>query len=115
MYRSLAAAIAAAEAEGMSLSALALRAESQDSGRTVDDIRAQLGRALAIMRDAIGKGEAGDLFSASGLVGGDAAKLRIGPAGPLADTLFRDVLMRALAVQEVNAAMGVIDAAPTAG
>lgn len=115
MYRSLAAAITAAEAQQMSLSAIALRAESEDSGRTVEDIRSQLGRALHIMRDAIGKGEVGDLYSASGLVGGDAAKLRNGPPGPLAGTLFRDVLMRALAVQEVNAAMGVIVAAPTAG
>ena len=115
MYRSLAAAITAAEAQQMSLSAIALRAESEDSGRTVEDIRSQLGRALHIMRDAIRKGEVGDLYSASGLVGGDAAKLRNGPPGPLAGTLFRDVLMRALAVQEVNAAMGVIVAAPTAG
>lgn len=115
MYRSLAAAITAAESEKLSLSAVALRAESEDSGRTVDDIRAQLKRALDVMRDAISKGQTGDLFSASGLVGGDAAKLRTGAPGPLAGTLFRDVLMRALAVQEVNAAMGVIVAAPTAG
>jgi L-serine dehydratase len=67
------------------------------------------------MRGAVDRGMAGDLFSASGLVGGDAAKLRTGPAGPLAGTPFRDVLARALAVQEVNAAMGVIVAAPTAG
>src|SRR3954465_1771933 len=115
MYRSLGAAIAAAEAQKLSLSALALNAESEDSGRTVEDIRHQLGRALHVMRDPIEKGEKGDLFSASGLVGGDAAKLRKGPPGPLAGTVFRDVLMRALAVQEVNAAMGVIVAAPTAG
>jgi L-serine dehydratase len=115
MYRSLQTAIAAAEAQKISLSALALQAESDDSGRTVEDIRTQLGRALHVMRDAIEKGEKGDLFSASGLVGGDAAKLREGPPGPLAGTVFRDVLMRALAVQEVNAAMGVIVAAPTAG
>jgi L-serine dehydratase len=115
MYRSLGAAIAAAEEQKLSLSALALNAESEDSGRTIDDIRHQLGRALHVMRDAIEKGERGDLFSASGLVGGDAAKLRQGPPGPLAGTVFRDVLMRALAVQEVNAAMGVIVAAPTAG
>jgi L-serine dehydratase len=57
----------------------------------------------------------GDLKSSSGLVGGDAAKLRTGPDGPLANTPFRDVLARAIAVQEVNAAMGVIVAAPTAG
>ena len=45
----------------------------------------------------------------------DAAKLMGGTKGPLSNTLFRDVLARALAVQEVNAAMGVIVAAPTAG
>ena len=67
------------------------------------------------MRGAVERGMVGDLHSASGLVGGDAAKLRTGPAGPLAGTPFRDVLARALAVQEVNAAMGVIVAAPTAG
>lgn len=115
MFRSLAAAIAAAEAAKTTIAAVALDAESKDSGRTVADIRAQLGRALDVMRDAIAKGEKGDLFSSSGLVGGDAAKLRTGPAGPLAGTVFRDVLQRALAVQEVNAAMGVIVAAPTAG
>jgi L-serine dehydratase len=67
------------------------------------------------MRGAIDDGMKGDLYSASGLVGGDAAKLRTGPQGPLAETPFRDILARALAVQEVNAAMGVIVAAPTAG
>jgi L-serine dehydratase len=67
------------------------------------------------MRGAIAQGLTGNLKSASGLVGGDAAKLHTGPPGPLAGTPFRDVLARALAVQEVNAAMGVIVAAPTAG
>jgi len=42
----------------------------------------------------------GDLYSASGLVGGDAAKLRTGPAGPLAGTPFRDILARALACRK---------------
>jgi L-serine dehydratase len=115
MYRALADAIADAEARGVSLATVALAAESEDSGRSIADIRHALGRALEIMRGAITQGETGDLRSSSGLVGGDAAKLRTGPAGPLANTLFRDVLMRALAVQEVNAAMGVIVAAPTAG
>jgi L-serine dehydratase len=115
MYRSLADAVRDAQARGLSLSQVALAAESADSGRTVDDIREALGRALAVMRGAVAQGMTGDLRSSSGLVGGDAAKLRTGPAGPLADTPFRDVLARALAVQEVNAAMGVIVAAPTAG
>jgi L-serine dehydratase len=115
VYRSLLEAIRDAEESGKSLSEVALALESQDQGRTVDDIRSSLRRALEVMRGAIGDGMTGDLRSASGLVGGDAAKLRTGPDGPLANTPFRDILARALAVQEVNAAMGVIVAAPTAG
>jgi L-serine dehydratase len=96
MYKSLHEAVRDAEAQGKRLSQVALEAESRDQGRPIEEIR-------------------GDLYSASGLVGGDAAKLRHGPPGPLAGTPFRDILARALAVQEVNAAMGVIVAAPTAG
>jgi L-serine dehydratase len=115
MYKSLADAIRDAEAKQISLARLALETEAADQGRTVEDIRAALQRALDVMRGAVGQGMTGELYSASGLVGGDAAKLRTGPAGPLAGTPFRDILARALAVQEVNAAMGVIVAAPTAG
>jgi L-serine dehydratase len=115
MYHALHEAISDAKKRGVTLATVALEIESRDSGRTVADIRDALGRALAVMRGAVEQGLTGDLRSASGLVGGDAAKLRTGPAGPLAGTVFRDVLMRALAVQEVNAAMGVIVAAPTAG
>ncbi len=115
MYKSLGEAIRDAESAGVSLATLALERESQDQGRPVEEIRAALARALEVMREAIGDGLVGDLRSSSGLVGGDAAKLKNNAAGPLADTPFRDILARALAVQEVNAAMGVIVAAPTAG
>ncbi|MEA2764745.1 MAG: L-serine dehydratase [Gemmatimonadaceae bacterium] len=115
MYKALADAIRDAEKEKKSLAEVALAAESRDQGRSVADIRAVLQRALDVMRSAIEKGIVGDLYSASGLVGGDAAKLRNSTSGPLAQTPFRDILTRALAVQEVNAAMGVIVAAPTAG
>ena len=115
MYRSLADAIRDAESQQKTLAQVALETEARDQGRPVSDIRDALRRALLVMRGAVSQGLTGDLRSASGLVGGDAAKLRTGPAGPLAGTPFRDVLARALAVQEVNAAMGVIVAAPTAG
>jgi L-serine dehydratase len=115
VYKALSDAIKDAEREGKSLAQVALAAESRDQGRPVEDIRAALQRALDVMRSAIEKGLVGDLYSASGLVGGDAAKLRTSAKGPLAQTPFRDILTRALAVQEVNAAMGVIVAAPTAG
>ncbi len=115
MYKSLADAIRDAEEKKISLSRLALETEGRDQGRPVAEIRDALQRALDVMRSAVAQGMTGDMYSASGLVGGDAAKLRTGPAGPLAGTPFRDILARALAVQEVNAAMGVIVAAPTAG
>jgi L-serine dehydratase len=115
MYRALADAIHDAERAGSTVAAVALAREAEDQGRPVEEIRAALGRALGVMRGAVEQGMTGHLRSTSGLVGGDAAKLRAGPAGPLAQTPFRDILARALAVQEVNAAMGVIVAAPTAG
>ncbi|HKV49753.1 MAG TPA: L-serine ammonia-lyase, iron-sulfur-dependent, subunit alpha [Gemmatimonadaceae bacterium] len=115
MFRSLADAIHAAESRGASLADVALDAEANDQGRDRDDIRAALERALRVMKGAVARGMEGDLHSASGLVGGDAAKLRASHSGPLANTAFHEILARALAVQEVNAAMGVIVAAPTAG
>ncbi|MFM2141165.1 MAG: hypothetical protein RLZZ25_1430 [Gemmatimonadota bacterium] len=115
MYHSLQEAIADAEGRGISLATAALDIESRDQGRPVAEIREALRRALHVMRGAVEQGLTGDRRSNSGLVGGDAAKLRTGPAGPLAGTVFREVLMRAIAVQEVNAAMGIIVAAPTAG
>jgi L-serine dehydratase len=115
VYTSLAAAIRDAESKSQTLARLALETEAADQGRPVSEIRDALARALAVMRGAVEEGLVGDLKSASGLVGGDASKLRASTNGPLSDTPFRDILARALAVQEVNAAMGVIVAAPTAG
>src|SRR5512141_102669 len=115
MYRSLAEAIHDAEEQNKPLSQIALERESKDQGRPIEEIRSAMRRALNVMRGAIGDGMTGNLKSASGLVGGDAAKLFNYATGPLAETPFSDILARALAVQEVNAAMGVIVAAPTAG
>lgn len=115
MYRSLAEAIADAVSRSTTLATVALEAEARDQGRSVESIREVLGRALEVMRSAVDAGLSGSVRSASGLVGGDAARLIASQRGPLAGTLFHDVLARALAVQEVNAAMGVIVAAPTAG
>ena len=107
-------AVTRAVGAGCSLGELALREEAAGGLRTRAELEAGLGRALTVMRGAVARGLPGDLHSVSGLVGGDAAKLNR-MTGPLSGTLFTDVLASALAVQEVNAAMGVIVAAPTAG
>jgi L-serine dehydratase len=114
MYESLQDAFVDAQRDGISLGDLALRAEVADGLRTRDEVLHSLQRALDVMRGAVQRGLPGDLYSVSGLVGGDAAKMAKAQ-GPLGGTVFSDVLAAALAVQEVNAAMGVIVAAPTAG
>ena len=114
MYESLLEAVADAEAKGISLGELALLVEVEEGLRTRDEVESGLRRALDVMRGAVDRGLIGDLHSVSGLVGGDAAKLAAAK-GPLRGTVFTDALAAALAVQEVNAAMGVIVAAPTAG
>ncbi len=114
MYDSLDDAIAAANNDRVSLGEIALRAEVEPGLLDRPTVEARLGQALAVMRRSVEQGLTGELHSVSGLVGGDAAKLVTG-RGPMAGTLFNEVLAGALAVQEVNAAMGVIVAAPTAG
>ena len=59
MYRALADAIRDAEQQGISLARLALETEAKDQGRTVDDIRAALRRALEVMRGAVERGMVG--------------------------------------------------------
>lgn len=115
MYRSLAEAIRDAESRGVTLARLAIDSEARDQGRPASEIRESLARALRVMRNATSRGLQGDLRSESGLVGGDAVKVARSTAGPLAGTVFHDAIARAISVQEVNAAMGVIVAAPTAG
>ena len=114
MFDSLLEAIEAAERDGITLGELALRTEAAEGLRTREEVEAGLHRALDVMRNAVERGLVGDLHSVSGLVGGDAEKMTRSN-GPLRGTAFVDAIAAALAVQEVNAAMGVIVAAPTAG
>jgi L-serine dehydratase len=114
MYDSLLEAVTAAEEQHISLGELALRTEAGEGLRSREEVESGLRRALDVMRGAVERGLVGDLYSVSGLVGGDAFKLSQAK-GPLAGSVFTDALASALAVQEVNAAMGVIVAAPTAG
>ena len=114
MFDALLEAVEQAELAGISLGELALRTEAEKGLKTRAEVEAALQRALNVMRGAVDRGLQGDLRSVSGLVGGDA-KMLANAVGPLKGTVFTDALAAALAVQEVNAAMGVIVAAPTAG
>lgn len=112
-YPSFADLLEAASRAG-SLSAAAIALESDESGVDPADIQAHMLEQLEVMRESVAQGLSGSARSRSGLTGGDAARVAASTAGPTGGTLAHAVA-RALAVGEVNAAMGRIVAAPTGG
>ena len=91
--------------------------EADAQGRTKESIRLEMKTVLSVMRDAVAKGTKGDRRSLGGLIGGQAALLNayIERGDTLSGTTAARAAMMALAVSEVNASMGRIVAAPTAG
>lgn len=114
MFRSMSEWIDAAGSEGTDLAEAVLRAEAKESGLSAAEIRERIGDTLAVMRAAVEDGLACDEESPSGLTGGRA--MRLSDRGPkLLGPEFTGMLARAIATLEVNARMGLIVAAPTAG
>lgn len=114
MHRSVESLIREAEESGRSLPEVVLGAETEETGVAAEQVRARIARTLAVMRSAIAEGLKGESRSPSGLTGGRARLLHENGAqilGPRVTT----TLARAIATLEVNAAMGLIVAAPTAG
>lgn len=75
-----------------------------------------MGRNLDIMEKSVEDGLNG-VQSTSGLTGGDAVLLKnyMEKGNTLSGELVLDVISKAVATNEVNAAMGTICATPTAG
>ena len=114
MHRSIAALLEEARSGGESLPRVVLRTEMEESGRGEEEIRGRIRKTIAVMREAIDEGLKGDVRSPSGLTGGRAARL-FGDGPRLMGDRVTAILSRAIATLEVNAAMGLIVAAPTAG
>lgn len=112
-YATFADLLAAADSAG-SLGLAALEREVADTGEPRAEVLGRMSAALEVMRQAVAEGLAGTARSRSGLTGGDAARLAASQAVLVGDT-FSLALARALAVGEVNAAMGRVVAAPTGG
>ncbi len=114
MHRSIEALLADAAETGHTLAEVVLAKEAAESGRDPADIRARVQRNLRVMRSAITEGLKGEARSASGLTGGRAK--RLAENGPrLLGERVTTILARAISTLEINAAMGLIVAAPTAG
>ena len=91
-----------------------LAEEVEETGTPAEEILARLRERLAVMRDSVRRGLASDAPSVAGLVGKNAKTLWEAP-DPLQDPLLKRVQAYAMAVNEENARMGRIVAAPTAG
>ena len=108
---------AAAEAQGVPLSEIFLRQEADASGKTADEMRAQMRSRIQVMRQSLERGLTVPQFSRSGMIRGGAAAMNawLGEGTSLLAPAFSRMIAAALAVAEVNACMGRIVAAPTAG
>ena len=84
--------------------------------RTREEIMAQMDHNLTVMEEAVEKGLKG-VHSTSGLTGGDAVLFQkyMQKGNTLSGELMLDAVSKAVATNEVNAAMGTICATPTAG
>jgi L-serine dehydratase len=92
----------------------AVARETAESGTPRDAVLARLEESLLVMESAVAQGLAGEAGSRSGLTGGDARRVAADAPG-LAGDCFSQAVAGALAVAEVNAAMGRVVAAPTGG
>jgi L-serine dehydratase len=108
---------AEAEAKGKKLSDLIAEAEAQESGESVEAVRARMLGMLGAMRDSVREGLGLESRSVSGLTGGEARlyEAYIKNGGSLLGPVAAKATAYALAASCVNASMGRIVAAPTAG
>lgn len=107
--------LALCEERSIPISEAMILREMQNSELSREDVCAEMRRNLIVMRESIENGLRGKR-SLSGLSGGDAARLhQYAEASPLLGSSAARAAAAAMAVVEINAAMGRIVAAPTAG
>ena len=80
-----------------------------------EELRDKLALSLGVMREAVQAGLDPELRSRSGLSGGDAARVLTSSGPVFLGRLAQKAMAYAIAVAELNSAMGRIVAAPTAG
>ncbi|MCG7408069.1 L-serine ammonia-lyase, iron-sulfur-dependent, subunit alpha [Paenibacillus sp. ACRRX] len=116
MFRNVAELVALAEERSCSIADIMIEQEVRVSGRSLEQVREQMGRNLDVMEQAVERGLNG-VQSHSGLTGGDAVKMHhyIASGKGLSGHTILDAVSKAVATNEVNAAMGLICATPTAG
>lgn len=116
-YKSLKELCDMADERKMRISELVLLEQASVMEKSQEEIKSMMLEQYQVMLQSQEKGQMKESKSTSGLTGGDAYKMkkRIKEGKTLTGSFMSHALMRALAVSELNAAMGKIVAAPTAG
>lgn len=101
----------------MSIADIMRKREATETDVSPEEIEKRMEHSLEIMRNSVHKPLDTVKKSVGGLIGGEAAKLnqRRKAGKSICGCVLSKVLMYSQAVPEVNASMGVIVAAPTAG
>lgn len=99
-----------------SVSDLMVATEMEVTGRKKEQIIALMERNLSVMENSVAEGVAG-VKSVTGLTGGDAKKMNdyLNSGNFLSGETILTAVRNGIAVNEVNAKMGLICATPTAG
>ena len=106
-----------AETKGLKISEVILRNQMEELEQSEQVLLERMNANLKAMRESVEVGLTSQRRSLSGLVGGDSVKVeeRRKRGESLLGDQMSGVIAKALAVAEVNACMGKIVAAPTAG
>lgn len=116
-YLSIAELVDQATAQGKRISQIVLVDQAEQMDTEPQVLFRKMRENYHVMQESIQKGADPDIKSTSGLTGGDAWKLYsvYEKKKSLTGSFMAGAMWRALAVSELNAAMGRIVAAPTAG
>ncbi|MBC3900399.1 L-serine ammonia-lyase, iron-sulfur-dependent, subunit alpha [Acetobacterium malicum] len=116
-YDSIQELVDKAKKKGKFISELILEDQAMQMEQSQEELFELMRASLQVMAEAAAKGLTAVSKSASGLSGGDANKMRqsVDAGRSLSGKVLSETLAKALAIAEVNACMGRIVAAPTAG
>src|SRR6478609_5482082 len=116
MFRNVAELVELAESQNVKIAEIMIQQEIDITGVTREEIMEKMDRNLTVMEEAVERGLKG-VQSVTGLTGGDAVLLQnyIQSGKSLTGKTILDAVSKAVATNEVNAAMGTICATPTAG
>ncbi|WP_313802392.1 L-serine ammonia-lyase, iron-sulfur-dependent, subunit alpha [Cytobacillus sp.] len=116
LFRNVAELVELAERKQVKIAEIMIQQEIEVTGLSREEIIAKMDRNLTVMEQAVERGLNG-VTSVSGLTGGDAVLLQkyIQSGKALSGNILLDAVSKAVATNEVNAAMGTICATPTAG